>query len=80
MTIFNLAIQLKFAKSPNLNHRQYFYSYGIYSTLINDYCIDVNECAGDHGCQHLCNNTDGSFNCYCNAGYLLDSNGTNCTG
>ena len=42
--------------------------------------IDVNECTGDHRCQQLCNNTDGSFNCYCNPGYLLDSNGTNCTG
>ena len=40
----------------------------------------VNECAGDHGCHHLCNNTDGSFHCYCNPGYMLDSNGTTCTG
>ena len=44
------------------------------------YCTDIDECAGDHGCQQLCNNTDGSFNCYCNPGYLLDLNGTNCTG
>ena len=43
-------------------------------------CIDINECAGDHGCHHLCNNTDGSFHCYCNPGYMLDSNGTTCTG
>ena len=44
------------------------------------YCLDVNECTGDHGCQHLCNNTDGSFHCYCNPGYMLHSNGINCTG
>ena len=44
------------------------------------YCLDINECAGDHGCHHLCNNTDGSFHCYCNPGYMLDSNGTTCTG
>ena len=42
--------------------------------------VDINECAGDHGCHHLCNNTDGSFHCYCNPGYILDSNGTTCTG
>ena len=42
--------------------------------------IDVNECAGDHGCHHWCSNTDGSFHCYCNPGYMLDLNGTNCTG
>ena len=44
------------------------------------YHLDINECAGDHGCDHLCNNTDGSFHCYCNPGYMLDSNGTTCTG
>ena len=43
-------------------------------------CLDVNECARDHGCHHLCNNTDGSFHCYCNPGYMLHSNGINCTG
>ena len=42
--------------------------------------LDVNECARDHGCHHLCNNTDGSFHCYCNPGYMLHSNGVNCTG
>ena len=46
----------------------------------NVYCLDINECAGDHECHHLCNNTDGSFRCYCNPGYVLDSNGTTCTG
>ena len=46
----------------------------------NTICVDVNECAGDHGCHHLCNNTDGSFHCYCNPGYMLNSNGINCTG
>ena len=44
------------------------------------YHLDINECAGDHGCHHLCNNTDGSFHCYCDPGYMLHSNGTTCTG
>ena len=43
-------------------------------------CLDINECIGYHGCHHLCNNTDGSFHCYCNPGYVLQSNETNCTG
>ena len=42
--------------------------------------LDINECAGDHGCHHLCNNTDGSFHCYCDPGYMLHSNGTTCIG
>ena len=42
--------------------------------------LDINECARDHGCHHLCNNTDGSFHCYCNPGYILHSNGTTCIG
>ena len=56
---------------------QTFLLYGI--SLIIVY-VDVNECAGDHRCHHLCNNTDGSFYCYCNPGYMLDSNGTTCKG
>ena len=43
-------------------------------------CLDIDECAEDHGCHHLCNNTEGSFHCYCNPGYMLDLNGTACTG
>ena len=44
--------------------------------------VDINECAAGAGfneCQHLCNNTDGSFHCYCYQGYML-VNGTTCTG
>ena len=63
-----------------------FYIYMLLITgliYINCMCItylDINECAGDHGCHHLCNNTDGSFHCYCNPGYMLHSNGITCTG
>ena len=42
--------------------------------------LDINECAGDHGCHHLCNNTDGSFHCYCDPGFMLDSDRITCEG
>lgn len=32
------------------------------------------------GCTQLCNNTDGSFNCYCKEGYRLFSDGKTCLG
>ena len=54
------------------------YNYLLYAYICIVY-VDINECAGDHGCDHLCNNTDGSFHCYCNPGYML-VNGTTCTG
>lgn len=42
---------------------------------------DINECTeGTHGCQHLCENTVGSFYCKCNPGYILDSDGKSCYG
>lgn len=41
---------------------------------------DINECTGDHGCHHLCNNTDGSFHCYCDPGFMFDSDGITCEG
>ena len=43
--------------------------------------IDIDECQENlHSCQHVCNNTDGSYSCGCNEGYMLDSDGQNCTG
>ena len=42
---------------------------------------DVNQCDVDNGgCSQMCTNTDGSFNCSCNSGYLLDSDGLTCNG
>ena len=62
-----------------LNYAEVVYNYIIAICSMHTCHLDINECAGDHGCHHLCNNTDGSFHCYCNPGYML-VNGTNCTG
>ena len=43
-------------------------------------CTDIDEC-GDpflNNCDHVCNNTVGSYQCSCNAGYHL--NGIGCEG
>ncbi|CAI8005516.1 Receptor-type tyrosine-protein phosphatase F [Geodia barretti] len=40
---------------------------------------DINECAVDNGgCHHTCHNTAGSFECRCNSGYSLASDGRTC--
>ncbi|CAG0913992.1 unnamed protein product, partial [Notodromas monacha] len=40
---------------------------------------EYDECARlDHGCQHLCVNTLGGFECRCKIGYELHSNGKDC--
>ena len=44
-------------------------------------CPDLDECAaGEHECNEhaMCNNTVGSYSCYCQSGYKGD--GTNCEG
>ena len=42
---------------------------------------DINECASLNGeCEQNCQNTIGSYSCSCLTGYLMDSNGYNCTG
>ena len=35
-------------------------------------CLDVDECL-DTPCQHTCLNTDGSFYCKCDAGFVADA-------
>ncbi|KAH8307680.1 hypothetical protein KR044_008973, partial [Drosophila immigrans] len=41
--------------------------------------LDVDECKFmQHGCQHTCINTLGSYQCGCNAGYELQPNGKTC--
>ena len=43
--------------------------------------IDIDECAVDNGgCDHICVNKPGSFECQCKEGYLLGDDGKTCTG
>ena len=43
--------------------------------------LDVNECEEDlDGCKQLCANNEGSFQCGCREGYVLDRNGFSCNG
>ena len=43
--------------------------------------LDVNECETlNGGCEHLCNNNNGSYACECNEGFFLDGNGKTCSG
>ena len=42
---------------------------------------DINECdESNGGCSHYCINTEGSFECFCRDGYILVSDGKNCSG
>ena len=48
---------------------------------VSQSCTDANECnVLNGGCEHQCTNTVGSYECSCNAGFIRDSNGRNCTG
>ena len=45
------------------------------------YNVDVDECGDDtDGCSQTCTNTEGSFTCGCNDGYVLNVDGTTCDG
>ena len=45
------------------------------------YNSDINECLSNNGgCHHNCNDSDGSYSCFCNDGYQLNSDGRNCEG
>ena len=41
--------------------------------------IDTDECASDiDNCQQTCVNTDGSYECACTVGYVLDDDARTC--
>ena len=47
----------------------------------NVFLIDINECEDNNGgCPQLCKNTEGSFECECDVGYMLSLDGKTCTG
>ena len=42
---------------------------------------DVNECEEcNGGCDHICTNTDGSYNCSCREGFDLEIDDVSCIG
>ncbi|CAH1240006.1 HMCN1 [Branchiostoma lanceolatum] len=42
-------------------------------------CVDTNECRTIHDCDHICENTQGSYRCKCRAGFSLGRNKKTCT-
>ena len=41
---------------------------------------DINECEPTSDCMHQCNNTEGSYHCYCNEFFKVNPNDPkNCT-
>ena len=43
--------------------------------------VDIDECTNNTGnCTQTCTNTEGSFTCGCDDGYILDRDGTTCNG
>jgi hypothetical protein len=37
---------------------------------------DLNECELQNDCEHICENTEGSYICNCNSGHIVDPNNT----
>ena len=45
------------------------------------FAADVDECSlANGGCEQECENTPGSHQCHCGAGYSLSSDGMSCSG
>lgn len=42
---------------------------------------DIDECSvRNGGCDHICENSPGNFQCSCRNGYILSQDGTTCFG
>jgi len=45
------------------------------------FVLDTDECLQNNGgCNHICNNTDGSYQCLCRKGYFLTEDNRTCEG
>ena len=57
----------------------HYYKISILATLF--WSTDIDECATNNGgCEVTCTNTDGSFECSCDTGYILAPDNLNCDG
>lgn len=45
------------------------------NSIDNTSCVDINECDGNHGCQHDCVNVIGSYKCKCRSGHRMNEKG-----
>ncbi|XP_064386533.1 sushi, von Willebrand factor type A, EGF and pentraxin domain-containing protein 1-like isoform X2 [Halichondria panicea] len=52
---------------------------GVWTGTIPICAGDIDECAGPNNCTQVCINTEGSFICGCEAGYVLYSDGASCS-
>ena len=43
-------------------------------------CVDIDECNGFHGCSHMCQNLNGTYECLCEAGYIIQADEKQCQG
>ena len=78
----NRDIKIKFNECMNL------YCLCIYSVAIilcayhyphSDTNVAIDECSSNNGgCDHICTDTAGSFECSCNTGYALTADGLTC--
>ena len=42
--------------------------------------VDINECEGYNDCHQICTNTDGSYYCSCDTGFVLAADNRTCQG
>ena len=60
--------------------QHFVFSSALYGYSMHFFPTDIDECLSDnHGCEHICVNTNGSYFCDCKDGLTLDSNGLTCS-
>lgn len=66
--------------SPFLRHYLHMYKIFYIVFLMKHFiCLDINECEDSSTCQQNCTNSEGSFECSCSTGHVLENDRKSCT-
>ena len=79
LTLMQRLLVVKTSNAIHACRMLFSFALDVYVTIIIImYHADINECSGANNCQQECTNTEGSFTCSCQMGFVLGADQRTC--